>query len=92
MKATVRVRANSESERPDRNRLESAARELATEGFDVLRVGRFGVSVSGDRERFLQSLGVDLQSTVAEAHPSRAALRELVDLVQLDSEPEYFHS
>ena len=46
--ATVRVRSSEEGARPHKSKLAEAAKLLEQSGFEVTRVGRFGVSVKGD--------------------------------------------
>ena len=48
--ATVRVRSATDTagERPDPARMERAAALLQESGFEVLRIGRFGVNIKGD--------------------------------------------
>jgi hypothetical protein len=95
VRATLRVRATSSdpSARPDKDRLQQAASALSREGFDVLHVGRFGVTVSSDTENFSRVFGVEVNNaSLAPVSPQSEDLRELLDGMQLDSEPEYFRS
>jgi hypothetical protein len=92
-KATIRVRGLSglPNERPERARLEQAAQVLADEGFDVIRVGRFGVSVSSEDDNFERVLGVEPRAAlVAPVQPKRPELKDLVDLIQVDNEPQFY--
>src|ERR1700687_3926790 len=92
-KATIRVRGSSgvPNARPERERLDLAAKLLANEGFDVLRVGRFGVSVASEDENFARVLGGDPKSApVGPVQPREQELKDLVDLIQVDREPEFF--
>jgi hypothetical protein len=89
--ATVRVRSGTaDQNKPDRARLEQAARLLEKSGFNVLRIGRFGVSIRGEDKDFSRVLGVQpvaKQALAAPADPPSAELRDLVDLVEVTSEP-----
>jgi hypothetical protein len=92
--ATVRVRpVSKEEEKPDRKRLERAASLLEQHGFDVLRIGRFGVSVRGDHTVFSRVLGVDVQIKKSSAAPVGASdprLHDLVDRVEVASDPNVY--
>jgi hypothetical protein len=73
--------------------LQRAASALSKEGFKVLHVGRFGVSVSSDQEKFSRVLGVKpTGKKVLRALPEQEELKELIDIIQIDSDPEYFDS
>ena len=50
--ATISVKP-ADGEKPDRAKLEEAARLLKESGFEVMRIGRFGVSVNRQAGRFL---------------------------------------
>ena len=66
---------------------------MADLGFDVVRVGRFGVSVNADDKRFETVFGVQVpQGTglVHELHDPPESLRGLVDLLEVVPEPHYF--
>ena len=92
--ATVRVRPGTAGqERPDRARLERAAHLLSQAGFDVLRIARFGVSIRGEDSDFARVLGVKAvpkTALAAPADPPSPELRELVDLVEVTSEPTLY--
>jgi len=93
MKATLHVRPEGDDPkaRPAKDRVQKAASALSKEGFDVLHVGRFGVSVSSDQEKFARVLGVDVKAgKVVQVAPQHEELKDLVDILQVDSEPEYF--
>jgi hypothetical protein len=90
--ATVRVKA-SHGGKPDRRRLEEAAKLLRQSGFNVLRIGRFGVSIRGDDRDFSRVLGVKAEPNCAlkvNVSPEQGALRRLVDLVEITPSPQYF--
>jgi hypothetical protein len=57
--ATVRVRSATDTagERPDPAKMERAAALLQESGFEVLRIGRFGVNIKGDEQAFQRELG-----------------------------------
>jgi hypothetical protein len=92
--ATVRVRPGpADREQPSRARLQEAARLLQQAGFDVLRIGRFGVSIRGEHRDFSRVLGVDAAPNVALSAPVEAQnpqLRDLVDLVEVTSTPKSY--
>ena len=90
--ATVRVKAEH-GEKPDRARLQQAADHLEQAGFTVLKVGRFGVSVKGEQSDFSRVLGVEAapnRSMNAKAKPSHQPLEDLVDGVEVASEPQLY--
>jgi hypothetical protein len=92
--ATVRVRlGTTDRESPDRKRLEQAAHALKQAGFDVLRIGRFGISVRGTQDHFLRVLGVEVDPGKAAAVridvPDRQ-LRDLFDLVEIATNPTLY--
>src|ERR1700674_2624782 len=92
--ATVRVRPGSADQgEPSRGRLEEAALLLRQSGFEVLRIGRIGVSIRGGQHDFSRVLGVDATANKALAAPvdaPNAQLRDLVDLVEVVSEPKLY--
>jgi hypothetical protein len=89
----VRAASSDPSGRPERDRLQRAASVLSKEGFDVLHVGRFGVSVSSDPEKFSRVFGVKLSGgEVLRVPPEHEELMDLIDTIQIDSDPEYFGS
>jgi hypothetical protein len=94
LSATVRVRPSAEGQdKPDRVRLEEAARLLEQFGFDVLRIGRFGIGVRGDHRDFLRVLGVNAEPNKplsAAIEPSDRRLRDLVDLVEVTTNPKIY--
>lgn len=92
--ATVRVRSDDEAnQRPTRVRMEEAADYLRKLGFDVLRVGRFGLSVQAFRSVLERELGVQLgpdDVLVSEVNPPKAELAKLIDLVEIAPPAEHF--
>lgn len=93
VRGTVRVRARSEGARPSASDVSAAAEKLRIAGFEVLRVGRFGISVAADGERFERILGVRPepgQPLVAQIAPSDAELGQLVDQLEVASKPESY--
>lgn len=92
--ATVRVRCGAaDRDRPARARLEQAARLLEEAGFAVLRIGRFGVSIRGEAHDFSRVLGVEAvpsRALAAPVDPPSPELRDLVDLVEIASEPKSY--
>ena len=93
--ATFRVKGKSGTleARPERERLEQAADLLRQSGFSIRRIGRFGVSASGDDEAFERELGITPQPgkpLVAEVTPRTPPLAKLVDLIEITGQPEYF--
>jgi hypothetical protein len=91
LRATLRVSPEKHGERPTKDRLERTAAELRGSGFDVLRVGRIGVVVSADDERFTKVLGVKPGAAPVQAvKPGASELGDLVDQVEFVSEPTLF--
>jgi hypothetical protein len=90
--ATISVKSD-DGERPDRQKLEEAAKLLAQRGFDILRIGRFGVSVRGEQNVFARVLGVAAEpnrAMAAEAKPSEPTLSDLIDRVEVATEPQTY--
>jgi len=90
--ATVRIRADDDTMggRPDQAKMERAAALLKQSGFEVLRIGRFGVNIQGDEQAFQRELGVDVsnaKSLVEAPKPSRQELSKLIDLVEITGKP-----
>ena len=93
MKATIRVRGatGDTGTRPEPERLQRAAYVLSEEGFEILHVGRFGISVCSEMEVFCRVLGVEPSGvSVVKLDPVSEELKELLDVMQVDSEPEFF--
>jgi len=94
--ATVRVRSATDTatDRPDKADMERAATLLRECGFDVLRIGRFGVNIQGDAGAFQRALGVDVSKSktglVETARPSHHELSRLVDTVEIAPPPISF--
>jgi hypothetical protein len=94
-RATVRVKSaeTGRAGRPEKQQLESTAKILEGLGFDVLRVGRFGVSIEGSDERFAEVFGVQVppsKSLVASVNPQQKELADLVDLLEVAPEAKQF--
>lgn len=90
VRASIGVAAPSSGERPDPERVQQAAEELARLGFEILRTGRRGVSVQAEPERFAEAFGVRPepgQALVLRLHPDRPELAELVESLEVASEP-----
>jgi hypothetical protein len=91
LRATLRVSPEKQGERPTKDRLERTAAELRGSGFDVLRVGRIGVVVSAEDEKFTKVLGVKPGASPVQAvTPSASELGDLVDQVEFVSEPTLY--
>lgn len=91
LRATVRVSPEKQGERPTRDRMEQTAAQLRGSGFEILRVGRNGVIVSGDDEQFTRILGVRPgASPVQEVKSGSSELADLVDLVEFVPDPKLF--
>jgi hypothetical protein len=93
--ATVRVRSAGDATgaRPEKANMERAADLLRESGFEVLRIGRFGVNIKGDAQAFRRELGVDIsksKSLVEAPKPSREELSKLIDLVEITGQPLNF--
>jgi hypothetical protein len=95
VKATIRIRPSSgvAGERPAPEEMRRAAELLQQSGFEVLRVGRFGVNVEGDEHAFQRELGVHAEggSLVAAPQVQQHELSELIDLVEVAGKPERFN-
>ena len=90
--ATVRIKAE-DGGKPARERLEEAAKQLQEAGFDVLRVGRFGISVKGEQSTFSRVLGVETvpnRSLNAKAKPTQQPLDDMVEGVEVASKPQLY--
>lgn len=85
--ATVHVVSPSgaPSARPAAERVQFVAQSLQRLGFDIVRAGRFGVSVQADPRRFEQELGVLPGSAtgVQAVSPRDPSLTELVDYLEV---------
>jgi hypothetical protein len=65
----------------------------ARSGFEVLRIGRFGVNIQGDEQAFQRELGVDVSKSknlVEAPRPSHQELSKLIDLVEIAGPPSNF--
>jgi hypothetical protein len=94
-KATIRVRAATDAAggRPGRAEMDRAAELLQEGGFEVLRVGRFGLNIQGDEQAFQRELGVNVQGAgnlVETPHPQHEELSKLIDLVEIADKPQSF--
>jgi hypothetical protein len=90
--ATISVKPDK-GEKPDRAKVEEAARLLKQHGFDVVRIGRFGVSVKGSQTDFARVLGVDAapnQALVVPANPSQPELHDLIDRIEVATDPQLY--
>jgi hypothetical protein len=93
MRVAASVSVKPGGEKPARETLEEAARLLSAAGFEVLRIGRFAVSVKGEPADFARVLGVAVEpdkSLSAPAKPAQAELRALVDKVEIASAPKAY--
>ena len=93
--ATVRVRSAGDAAgaRPEQAKMERTATLLRESGFEVLRIGRFGVNIRGDEQAFQRELGIDVSSTgnlVEAPRPSHQELSQLIDLVEIAGPPTNF--
>ncbi len=91
--ASVRIRATGMGEAaPDRQALNSAADTLRDHGFEILRVGRSGVSIRGTKQVFARELGIHpVEGVPLVTAPTPASgLSHLVDLVEIAPQPAYF--
>jgi len=93
--ATVRVRpeADAAGGRPGQAKMERAADLLKQRGFEVLRIGRYGVNIKGDDQAFQRELGVDVsnaKSVVEAPRPAHQELSQLIDLVEVTGKPTNF--
>jgi hypothetical protein len=84
--ATVSVKVPIAGGKPARDELEHAARLLEEFGFEVTRIGRFGVSIKGEDSNFVRVLGVSPRRGEAlsvAANPTDRRLRELVNQIEV---------
>ena len=91
--ATIGAKSAEKGERPDRATLEEMADALRRCGFEVRRIGRFGVSVIGDASAFAEFLGVEAKPGKAQslaAQPADKALRDLVGMVEVVPDPQLY--
>ena len=91
--ATVRVTTSPSEGKPDRSRLERTAEILKESGFDVLKIGRFGVSIRADASAFRNVLGVLATADTAlctATEPKNSELRDLIDLVEVTPRPRLY--
>ena len=91
--ATVRVTTSPSEEKPDRSRLERTAEILKELGFDVLKIGRFGVSVRADASAFRNVLGCQRRPTrhfAPRPNQINSELRDLIDLVEVTPRPQLY--
>jgi hypothetical protein len=73
--------------------LAAVAEALQGCGFEILRVGRFGVTVEAEPEQFLKVFGVQVkpgEATALEVKPTIDPLAGLVDLVEITPTAELF--
>lgn len=86
MTATLKVRPESaDDSKPSRSRVEEAAEQLRAQGFEVLHVGRFGVSVRAARPIYKSILGVQLDTgkpLVSQVKASEPKLATLVESIE----------
>jgi hypothetical protein len=90
--ATISVKPG-DGDKPDRAKLEEAARLLQESGFAVMRIGRYGVSVSGKQDDFSRVLGVQAAPDTAMATPAKPTqpeLGELIDKVEVAPKPQLY--
>jgi hypothetical protein len=95
LRATVHVTSEDESSpRPAKDRVRSAATILEGLGFGVVHVGRFGVSIEGEEDRYRQVFGVAIprqdEGLVTPVHPTDKQLARLVDSLEITPAPTYF--
>jgi hypothetical protein len=66
---------------------------LTESGFDVHRIGRFGISLSADEAVFEREFGIRPQPgkpLVRSISPRSASLAKLVDQIEISGAPDYF--
>ena len=91
--ATVRVKSDVSGDKPEQAKLERTADVLQSLGFQVLKIGRFGVSIRGEETDFSKVLGVEAspnKALSAEVNPTRPELKELIDLVEVTPKPNLY--
>lgn len=86
--ATVQAKRDENDARPSRITVETLADELRRRGFEVLRAGRFGVSVRADETAFQHTFGFDPVGSPEPTHKVISGeLRRLADAVELAVPP-----
>jgi hypothetical protein len=89
--ATIQAKRDEREARPSRIIVETLADELRRRGFEVLREGRFGVSVRADETAFQQTFGFDPSSSSDPTHKIISGeLRRLADAVEVAVPPTPF--
>lgn len=89
--ATIQAKREKPDARPSRTTVESLADELRRRGFEVLRAGRFGVSVRADETAFQRTFGFDPCSSSDPTHKVISGeLRRLADAVEVAVAPTPF--
>ena len=78
--ATISVKP-ADGEKPDRTKLEEAARLLKESGFEVTRIGRYGVSVPGEQTTSPACSALTRRPTRRWRCQAKPAQRELDDLI-----------
>jgi hypothetical protein len=91
--AMLRVAAidGGQDTKPERSRVEAAAEALRENGFEIVRLGRFGVSVAAPAGVFESVLGARVQAGVAMSaavEPSAASLAGLVVAIEVAAPPK----
>ncbi|MCL4836719.1 MAG: hypothetical protein KJ058_01975 [Thermoanaerobaculia bacterium] len=90
VRASIGVPAPAPGERPHPDRLRKAAEELARLGFEVLRIGRRGISVQAEPGRFARVFGVRPEpgrALVLRLELDRTELAGLVESLEVAPEP-----
>ena len=92
--ATVKVRsADGSDEKPARDRIERAAALLEQSGFEIQRLGRFGVSIVGKHKDFARVLGVECEAgkpLAAAVKANEPELNELLENVEVVPKPKLY--
>jgi hypothetical protein len=92
VRASVRVVGVSAGQ-PSAERARIAGKQLSRLGFEVLRVGRRGISIEGEPTQFEAVFGVHPEpgkALTVEVHPRDAELEDLVDYLEVAPEPVSF--
>ncbi len=91
--ATATVRSQAHDPLPNDSDVVRATQALIKAGFEVGHIGRFGVSISGEKQLFHDALGVDLpENSCAKipANPDDPELIACIDKVEIFTTPLSF--
>lgn len=88
--ATIQAKIEDDSRRPAKERVAQLAEILQRQGFEVLRAGRFGVSVEADVAAFVSTFGIDPRQVQWQKIPAGKDLDGLAEAVETAVAPTPF--